>query len=115
MDLLQIPDECLEIITKGLTFRKYNQYSLVNGWKPIDTENDLYNRNSVIVSKPHKHPGYIKCRKEEFDPIIIGRLCMVSKKFYNEFNRNKYQTDTHWKMEGELLYHQQINWRRFNY
>ena len=89
MDLLLLPDECIQIIVNLLPVSAYRQHVLVNNWRPSDVEDNYLNRANVIISKPSIYPLYIKDNGEElYDPLMLGRLCMVSKKFYEEFTKN---------------------------
>ena len=91
MDLLQLPDECIQFIVNLLPVSAYRQHVLVSNWRPSDVEDNYLNRANVILSKPSIYPLYIKDNGEElYDPLMLGRLCMVSKKFYEEFTKNKY-------------------------
>ena len=91
MDILQLPTECIQHIINQLKIKKYNQYHLVNNWKP-ESHRDELNYN-CIVSKPLKLPGFVRLDKKKYskcDPIILARLCMVSKEFYKEFINDRY-------------------------
>lgn len=91
MDLLQLPNECIEFIVNLLPVSTYRQHVLVRDWRPSDIENNVCNHKNFIISKPSIYPLYIKDNGEElYDPLMLGRLCMVSKKFYEEFTKNKY-------------------------
>ena len=102
MDLLQLPDECIQFIVNLLPVSAYRQHVLVYNWKPSDLEENYLNRANVIISKPSIYPLYIKDNGEKlYDPLMLGRLCMVSKKFYKEFTKNKY-----WKPLFDRDHHQ---------
>ena len=90
MDLLLLPDECIQFIVNLLPVSTYRQHVLVRNWRPSDVEDNYLNRANLILSKPSIYPLYIQNREEEGDPLMVGRLCMVSKKFYEEFTKNKY-------------------------
>ena len=91
MDLLQLPDECIQFIVNLLPVSSYKQYVLVPNLRTSDIQNNYLNSQTVIVSKPDIYPLYIKENGAKmYDPLMVGRLCMVSKKFYEEFRKNKY-------------------------
>ena len=64
MDILQLPTECIQHIINQLKIKKYNQYHLVNNWKP-ESHRDELNYN-CIVSKPLKIPGFVRLDKKKY-------------------------------------------------
>ena len=65
MDLLQLPDECIQFIVNLLPVSAYKQYVLVSNWRPSDVDDNYLNRANVILSKPSIYPLYIQDNGEK--------------------------------------------------